>query len=74
MPRPATVHAATPTPTGTVGHSTAAIPAVPISTRTSPAAIRLRPDRVWLTRACTQEPAVQDSVAPVIARLPTTGG
>ena len=73
MPNPATVQAARPSATGTPGARTRAIPAMPASTMTSPARTSRRPGQLSLSRACTQDPAVQAIVAPVTARPANTG-
>jgi len=73
MPRPATVHAARPSATGTPGRSARTIPAIPARMITSPVRTKRRPSQVSLSRACTQAPAVQPSVAPVTAMPATTG-
>ena len=46
---------------------------MPASTITSPVRTRRRPSQLSLSRACTQAPMVQDTVAPVTAMPATTG-
>ena len=51
-----------------IGRSPSVIPAMPARTITRPVRTRRRPSHNSLSRAWTQAPAVQDSVAPVTAR------
>ena len=58
---------------GAAGSRTRTIPAMPASTSINPQRTRRRPSQLSFSRACTQAPIVQDTVAPVTARPATTG-
>ena len=73
MPRPPTVHATSADQAGMAGCSATTIPAMPASTITRPMRISRRPSQVSFSLACTQAPAVHDSVAPVTATPAYTG-
>ena len=73
MPRPATVQAARPSATGTAGCNARTMPAMPARMISSPVRTRRRPSQTLLSRACTQAPAVQATVAPVTAMPAITG-